>query len=236
MQCFLMLWSVRVDGRLRRGSMQEMAGFFRVNTCTISRLWREINGKLTLHLTNHAGMDPEILTNDFLHDKSHFEKTKRSRPLKWDRAELRPSILRSPYSVRKDWRCLANHLGIPKSTLHDMYTKEGLFKRPKNNLKPALTDFNQAVRLAFCLDELRRRPSGGYQYNDMFDRVHVDEKWFNITKDGEEYILLNGCEMDDLEEEGPTRKVRHKQHISKVSRLKWVLYMHTHHTMLSQFV
>ena len=44
---------------------------------------------------------------------------------------------------------------------------------------------------------------------DMMDLVHVDEKWFFISKDGQRYIMSR-------DEPDPVRKVKHKSHITKV--------------------
>ncbi len=43
----------------------------------------------------------------------------------------------------------------------------------------------------------------------MEDEIHVDEKWFYLTRDQERYILL------DIEQD-PKRTVKHKSHIEKV--------------------
>jgi hypothetical protein len=44
----------------------------------------------------------------------------------------------------------------------------------------------------------------------MYDRVHVDEKWFYITREKERFLLLED------EEDDPYRTVSHKSHIRKV--------------------
>lgn len=62
------------------------------------------------------------------------------------------------------------------------------------------------------MEELR---NGQYVFKDMMDRVHVDEKWFMITKDGENYILVDD-EEEELQEKGPTRRCSHKSHLTKV--------------------
>ena len=46
----------------------------------------------------------------------------------------------------------------------------------------------------------------------MYDRIDIDEKWFYMTKDNENYILVDG----ELEQSTPRRRVRHKGFITKV--------------------
>ena len=51
----------------------------------------------------------------------------------------------------------------------------------------------------------------------MLDRIDVDEKWFHLIYDGENYILACGSDEDnDNDEEIPHRTTRHKRHITKV--------------------
>jgi hypothetical protein len=45
-------------------------------------------------------------------------------------------------------------------------------------LKPMLTDVNKMARLEFCLN----KQGANSLYNSMYDRVHVDEKWFFLTQ------------------------------------------------------
>ena len=47
------------------------------------------------------------------------------------------------------------------------------------------------------------------KFVDMFDQVHVDKKWFFLTRQKENYILADG-------EEEPYRAVQHKNFITKV--------------------
>jgi hypothetical protein len=50
-----------------------------------------------------------------------------------------------------------------------------------------------------------RRP----KFYGQYDKVHPDEKWFCMSKDGERYLLVD-------DEEAPTRWVRHKKYMTKV--------------------
>ena len=65
-------------------------------------------------------------------------------------------------------------------------------------------------------------------FNNFLDRVHIDEKWFFITRDHSNYILLDewdNCGAVVESETGPVRKVRHKSHIQKVSHPPTLILM-----------
>ena len=52
-------------------------------------------------------------------------------------------------------------------------------------------------------------PEDPTKYQDMWDRVHLDEMWFFLAQENERYLLLP-------EEKNPTHCVKHKSHIAKV--------------------
>ena len=56
-----------------------------------------------------------------------------------------------------------------------------------------------AARFAYALDEVHpvQGPDGCYQFQDMYDRVDVDEKWFYLTRKSEAYILIAANDEDD---------------------------------------
>lgn len=129
-------------------------------------------------------------------------------------AELKKIPLKKRRTVRKT----AGQLGIPKSTLQHILRPKpghhdvGVAVRHKSKLKPTLTEINKLTRFNFCLEQIntmttstRSKPKFFAQY----DKVHVDEKWFYLCKDGENYILAG-------DEELPERHVKHKNFIGKV--------------------
>ena len=76
-----------------------------------------------------------------------------------------------------------------------------------NKLKPTLTEENKWARLEMALSFVD--PTDPTKFQDMRDRVHLDEKWFFLTMEKESYLLLP-------EEDEPTHCVQHKFHIMKV--------------------
>ena len=109
-----------------------------------------------------------------------------------------------PFNRRSTIRSLAYAIDIPRSTLFRIL-KEGTIKRINSTLKPLLTPTNKIARLQFSLKFVR--PNG--LFHDMYDYVHIDEKWFYITKVKKKYYLLS-------DEEPPERSTKSKRYITKV--------------------
>jgi len=214
MTCFDILHHDSENGNLKSGQVQKMAHFFDVDRKTIGRLHKKHAEQLNLFLLEHAEED-DIDESSFLLDRENFHNGchgKRGRNKKWDRTALKQDVRKIPKSKRKNVRSLADETGIPRSTIHRMLKEDRIFKRHTSSLRPALTEENKVSRMLHALDHISHR-----HFLDMCDRVHIDEKWFNITKDGETCILVAGDDADDVDdEEPPDRRVRHKSHIMKV--------------------
>ena len=130
----------------------------------------------------------------------------------YDPEAILEDVQRIPRKKRKSIRKLAKQLGVGYGTIHRLKKKKLLWKH-NNRLKPFLTDENKLHRIQYVLDHIDQHTSSRRQvYIDMFDRIHLDEKWFYLTRDGEAYILAKG-------EEPPHRTVKHKNHIIKVMLL-----------------
>ena len=118
-------------------------------------------------------------------------------------------VMEIPFRKRTSLRSLSMGLGIATSTLHKR-VKEGILRRHFNAIKPGLSDENMRARLKFCLsmlekDSLAHEP----KFVDMYNIVHIDEKWFYMTKKTEKYYVVP-------EEEVPHRTCQSKNHITKV--------------------
>ncbi|KAL7152811.1 hypothetical protein ABFS83_04G124000 [Erythranthe nasuta] len=84
-----------------------------------------------------------------------------------------------PLHRRTTIRSLACSLQTKKSTLFRRF-KSGEIRRHSNAIKPFLKEENKKVRLQFCISMLER----------MYNFVHIDEKWFYMTKKMNRYYLL----------------------------------------------
>ena len=76
-----------------------------------------------------------------------------------------------------------------------------------NSLKPILTEENKLARLLMA--NHFRDPQNPSKFQDMHDRIHLDEKWFFLTREKKCYLLV-------LDEKNPKHCVKHKSHITKV--------------------
>ena len=97
-------------------------------------------------------------------------------------------------------------MGVSKTTVQCWIVASTIHVH-SNSLKPILTEENKLARL-LMKDHFRdlQDPS---KYQDMCDCIHLDEKWFFLTWEKEQYLLLP-------DEKNPKHCVKHKSHITKV--------------------
>ena len=89
----------------------------------------------------------------------------------------REDILAIPLHLRKTQRSIAKRLKVSQTTVTRFIRNDEL-RRVRSTLKPTLTLRNKEARVAFVADHF----GNDGRYVDMMDRVHVDEKWFYLTK------------------------------------------------------
>ena len=80
-------------------------------------------------------------------------------------------------------------MGVSKTTVH-RWIVASMIRVHCNSLKPILTEENKCVRFEMALSF--RDPANLGKYQDMRDRIHVDEKWFFLTREKERYLLHHG--------------------------------------------
>ena len=119
---------------------------------------------------------------------------------------VREGIKNIPLRKRRTQRKLAASLGVSKTTVQ-CWIVDSTIRVHCNSLKPVLTEENKVARLIMALES--RDPNDPSKFLDMMDRVHVDEKWFFLSRQRERYLLLP-------EEKNPKRCVKSKSHITKV--------------------
>lgn len=112
---------------------------------------------------------------------------------------------RVPMRRRQTIRSLAASIDVPATSTFRMLQKQKI-KRVSSTLKPLLTPENELQRLQFILDEISGETSEFYKTEK---KVHLDEKWFYITKIKNTYYLLP-------DEEVPQRNVQSKRFITKI--------------------
>ncbi|XP_022013709.1 uncharacterized protein LOC110913170 [Helianthus annuus] len=176
------------DGKLKYGSISDVASHFSVSTRTVSRIWHQARFQVQ---------------HGYLVDvsrKPHIAKQKRIQ-INFDQ------VAQIALRRRTNIRSIAKALNVSKSTVHRRI-KEGELRPHTNAIKPNLTEENKKERLEFCLSMITPSLSNPSFY-DMFNVVHIDEKWFYMSKPSKSYYLVPG-------EDEPLRKCKSKKFITKV--------------------
>ena len=114
---------------------------------------------------------------------------------------------------RSTLRALAKSLDVGISTLHRKF-KLGLLRHHSITLKPHSKERNKRERLQFCISMLDQTSLGDAEprFIDMQNIIHMDEKWYYMTKKARKYYLLQ-------EEDDPERTIQNKNNIGKLMLL-----------------
>jgi hypothetical protein len=221
---FYAIRSTMVNDRPKHGIIKKLARDLGFKPLTISRQWRDMRIKLA-KLLNNQDEDDHI---GIISAGEHFlfgtgQSSRRKDKFLIDRDEIKEAVLTIPQHERPTMRHLSAKLDLPLTTLYYLLkgrvrkktAAEGttIFKRQTVKLKPTLTDENKLNRFMFAMDHIKPvcdlGVRGGYKFDGQYDKVHIDEKWFFLSKDGKKYILVEG-------EQAPHRTVRHKKYMAKV--------------------
>ncbi|KAI5386953.1 hypothetical protein KIW84_073192 [Lathyrus oleraceus] len=174
-----------VDGKLSRGITNVVASSFSVSRRTIQRIWKRAK-------------ESEI------HDVSHRKTKNCGRK----RIQIDPNqISQIPLRQRTNIRSLSFAMKTNPTSVFRLL-KSGVIRRHSNAIKPLLKEENKRVRLEFCLSMLEGIPHDP-MFKSMHNIIHIDEKWFYMTKKSENYYLLP-------EEDEPHRTCKSKNFIAKV--------------------
>ena len=180
------------NGKLKNGSMIEASHKFSCSTSTVQRIW--------VQAKNSFGRGLPLDVSSKLKGRVGRKK------IEIDRDE----VSQVPLRRRTNIRSLACAINMAKSTLRRRIKEGGNIRSHTNAIKPHLTNENKMTRLAFCLRKLKRESlDTNPEFEEMFDVVHIDEKWFFQTKETERYYLLP-------EETDPVRTCKSKRFITKI--------------------
>ncbi|XP_028771268.1 uncharacterized protein LOC114728523 [Neltuma alba] len=173
------------DGKLIKGAKKKVASMYSVSSSVIKRIWQKTKvGDGACHgKTGNCGRKRvELHTDQFL--QVHFAK-------------------------RTTLRDLSCALNINKTSLVRLQ-KKGVIQRRSNAIKPYLREENKIAQLKFCLSMIENGSvPGDLTFKSMYNVVHIDEKWFYMTKKTVNYYMLS-IEND------PLRTVQNKNFIGKV--------------------
>jgi len=85
-----------------------------------------------------------------------------------------------PTEKRGTMRSVANELGVSAATICRK-VPEGVFRSHSNPLTPFLNEQNKVSRFLYALERVRE-VDGQLFFLDAYDEVHVNMKWFNVTR------------------------------------------------------
>ncbi|XP_057523972.1 uncharacterized protein LOC130803787 [Amaranthus tricolor] len=108
------------------------------------------------------------------------------------RVQVPPNVLESkPMGERTCIRDFATCLNLAPTTVWRLI-RRGEIKAHSNPLHPYLTDANKARRVEWILsliqeDTIHHHP----MYKGMYDFIHIDEKWFYLTKKTQRVYLAH---------------------------------------------
>ncbi|XP_057779460.1 uncharacterized protein LOC130998042 [Salvia miltiorrhiza] len=180
------------DGKPAYGKMKEAGTKFNLGRRTVTRLWAEAKKQKqqgqVINLNTKRRFTPRI--------------TKR---IQIDVAQIQALELCRRGTIRR----LARGIQISKSIV-GRWVHLGLIRAHTSALKPDLTAPNKLLRLRFSLQAIEYdRIANVLKFKTMHNVVHVDEKWFYMTKDSHRFYLTQ-------EEIEPHRSCKSKNHIIKV--------------------
>ncbi|XP_074347665.1 uncharacterized protein LOC141686536 [Apium graveolens] len=177
------------NGKLKQGTINQVAFNYGVSRSAISRIWKE-----TLQA---------IKSGDDLDVQRKYKGSNKSKVFDLEKVS---SI---PLRLRTNIRTLACQLNAPKSTVHRIIQR-GKIRSHSNALKPFLTSQNMEARVSFVLSHIENSTlHTSPTYVDMYCMVHIDEKWFYMTRTSQKYYLLPS-------EPEPHRTSKSKRFIIKV--------------------
>lgn len=152
------------SGELEKGAISNVASHFAVSKRTVSRIWHhamfQIDHGLPADLSSNLAMvvGRKRVQVDF------------------------NQVSSIPLRRRTNIGSLAKCLNVSKSTMHRRI-KEGALRPHTNAIKPTLTQENKRARLQFCLSKVTMSLSSQIpMFHDTFNVVHIDEKWFYMSK------------------------------------------------------
>ena len=175
------------------GSFTIVADEIGVARSTISRLWRQACGAREQSLI----ITLEIASRNNSHAKS----------LKYSHAEFRQGLKEIPRRRHKTYRSTARAMGVSLNTVQQMLLKKDVCRVHTFSLKPMLTEENKMSRMELALSFVDKNNTS--KFDNMEDLIHVDEKGFYLTKDGQRFIIV-------ADEEEPYRHVQHKSFLTKI--------------------
>lgn len=171
--------------------MKEVAAEFNISTKTVGKIWSIAKTQM------QAGLPVDVQCK-WIGNSGKKRGTVDTQ-----------KMLAVPFHRRKNMRALAFAMDVSKSTVQ-RWLKSKDIRRHSNAIKPFLCEKGKLKRLKYCLDHITA-PSIPINptFHHFYDYIHIDEKWFNITKEKTTFYALP-------KEPDPYRTAQSKAHIPKI--------------------
>ncbi|XP_057774932.1 uncharacterized protein LOC130993913 [Salvia miltiorrhiza] len=180
-----------IGGKLHYGAKKEAALLFKVDLKTVWRIWSQVSHQRA------CGVPVQVKSIR----KGSTYKNKLS--IDVEKVKNLSVLQRSPMRV------MSTNLGVSKSMIHK-WVKQKKLKPHTSAIKPFLTPLNRLSRLRWSLNQLSSVSDGGFiNFQTMYNTIHIDEKWFYLTKTKDRYYLMP-------DEEEPYRTCKSKRFIDKI--------------------
>ena len=121
--------------------------------------------------------------------------------------QFRHGLKEIPQRRRKTYRSTAKAMGVALSTVQRMLLHQDVCHIHTSSLKPTLMEENKMSRMELALSFIDKNNTS--KFKNMEDLIHIDEKWFYLTKDGQCFIIA-------ADKEEPYRHVQHKSFLMKI--------------------
>ena len=197
----LLLSSSMVNGerRLARGAAAHFAEELGIHRTHVHRLWRKA-------MSNHEETG--------IYSCSPTKKGNSGRPRLYDPQELQSTLEDLPMEDRGSMRQIADRLGISVWQVHSFVHDIKVIRPHSNSIKTYLTEQNKLSRVLYAHGRIKENGNQQLIYDGAFNEIHVDEKWFFISKKSQKIYLSEHEAMQSQDKHNRTAK--HKSHIIKV--------------------
>ncbi|KAL4167642.1 hypothetical protein KRP22_013126 [Phytophthora ramorum] len=175
------------NGVPKKGAFIEVATKFPFTVITVRRVWHRADENTKANGTSTS--------TTRMKGRCGRHETDRSAALERLRAV--------PLTQRSTIRSAA--CGLPPTSLYRRL-QAGLLRPAVSVVKPQLTDDNKITRLRYCIGHVDRTSR---LFDEMYDGVHVNEKFFYVTEVKKRFYLLP-------DEDVPYRALRRRRNVTKV--------------------
>ena len=187
------IWNRALTKSYLWGSLTIVADENGVAHSTISRLWWQ---------ARRAPKGSLIITQEIASWNNSCANA-----LEYSQAEFHQSLKEISQHCCKTYHSTVKALGVSLNTVQRMLLKQDVCHIHMSSLKPTLMDENKVSRMELALSFINQNDTSKFEHMD--DLIHIDKKWFYLTKDGQCFIIA-------VEEAEPYRHVQHKSFLTKI--------------------